>query len=139
VKGDVVPEGGRLSHVVYCVKRAHVKEALTFWSEGLGAEFEPIELEGSGLRIMFSEDAGIEIIAPTDDADGRRSVASSFLAEHCEGVFGVVHRVRSLDDATASVGRVGGDVVRRVSFTGKNPGQVDTTHWKRLIWFLCTG
>jgi hypothetical protein len=114
MKGDVVSEGGRVSHEVYCAERAHVKEALTFWSKGLGAEFEPIELEGSGLRILFSEDGGDVIIAPTDDADDRRTVASRFLAEHGEGAFGVAHSVHSLDDVTASMGQVGGDVVRRV-------------------------
>jgi predicted enzyme related to lactoylglutathione lyase len=124
VKGDIVPEGGRVSHVVYCLEGAHVEEALTFWRDGLGAEFESIEIDGSGLRIMFAEEAGVEIIAPADGTDGQRSLASSFLAEHGEGVFGIVYRVRSLDDATEAVGRVGGDVVRRVSFTGTAPWSI---------------
>jgi hypothetical protein len=73
VKGDVVPEGGWISHVVYCVKRALVEEALTFWSEGLGAECEPIELEGSGLRRRPTVDdrRAVRGVLPDDSSENR--------------------------------------------------------------------
>jgi methylmalonyl-CoA/ethylmalonyl-CoA epimerase len=121
MKGDTLPDHGRVSHVVYCVRPEHFDEAVTFWSSGLSVEFETVDIAGSGLRIEFAEAAGIEVIAPTDDEVGRQSIAQSYLDDHGEGVFGMVYRVPDLDGAASAAERRGVEVVRRVSFTGRAP------------------
>lgn len=121
MKGDVLPRHGRVSHVVYCVQPDHFDEAVAFWTEGLGVTFERVDIQGAGLRIEFAEDAGIEVIAPTDDEDGQRSLAQDFLNENGEGVLGVVYRVPDLDSSVSAMGRGGIDVRRRASFTGRAP------------------
>jgi catechol 2,3-dioxygenase-like lactoylglutathione lyase family enzyme len=121
MKGDVLPGHGRVSHVVYCVRLEHFDEAVAFWTDGLGVRFERVDIQGAGLRIEFAEDAGIEVIAPTEDEAGRGSLAQDFLDENGEGVLGVVYRVPDLDGSIAAVGRGGVDVRRRASFTGKAP------------------
>jgi len=121
VKGDVLPEHGRVSHVVYCVRPEHFDEAVHFWTDGLGVTFERIDIQGSGLRIEFAEAAGIEVIAPTDDEAGQRSLAQEFLDGNGEGVLGVVYRVPDLDGSVSAVGDRGVEVRRRASFTGRAP------------------
>jgi 4-hydroxyphenylpyruvate dioxygenase-like putative hemolysin len=121
MKGDTVPAGGRVSHVVYCVEAQHFDEAVAFWSSAMGVVFDAVDIPGAGLRIMFAEDAGIEVIAPTDDDAGRASIAQAFLDDHAEGVFGVVYRIHAMEPAIEAAASQGVGVVRRVSFTGIDP------------------
>jgi len=121
MKGDVLPAAGRVSHVVYCVEPEHFDEAVAFWSEGMGIVFESVDLPGAGLQIMFAEGAGIEIIAPSHDESGQRSVARKFLESHEEGVFGVVYRVPSMVAAAEAAASKGVEVVRTISYTGRDP------------------
>jgi hypothetical protein len=109
----------RVSHVVWCVHPEHFDEVTDFWAKQLGVEFEAEDLPIPGLRVRFSAESGIEVIAPTgDDAP---APIREFLETHGEGVYHVMYGVTDIDAVAERVEASGLPVVNRISYAGRPP------------------
>jgi hypothetical protein len=107
-----------LSHVVYCVRPESFEAATGLWSRALGVSFDRLDMHDGGLRVSFSLEHGVEVVAPS--ADGPRKFLD-FLEQHGEGVYTVVYVVADLDAAEQKLAAVGVPVVDRLVYTGRRP------------------
>ncbi len=112
------PRVDRLSHVVYCVHDESFDDAVALWSEALGVVFERLDMHDGGLRVAFSLDNGVEVVAPSREGPAK---FLDFLARNGEGVYTVVYVVADLDVAEASVAGRGVEVIDRLVYTGRRP------------------
>jgi hypothetical protein len=111
---------GRVSHVLYCFEPERLERAAAFWRDTFGVCFDEVDAPGSGLRILFSLQSGLELIAPVDDAASLQY--RSFLdATGGGGLFGLVYKVDDVEEAAAKAGDAGVETVRRISYTGRVP------------------
>lgn len=81
--------------------------AVAFYSKLLGAEFIAAhgeEAASFGVRVAFSWDAGIELVAPLPD---RESALRTTLEERGEGLVGVVFAVADADASRAAAAELG--------------------------------
>lgn len=81
--------------------------AMSFYGTLLGAEFargHGVEAATFGVEVAFSWDAGVEIVAPLA---GRESAVAKHLAEHGEGIAGVVFAVADADASLAAAESLG--------------------------------
>ncbi len=75
---------------------------ISFWDGGVRSEY--------GLRAMISWDGGIELISPIDD----NSMMARFIEKKGEGIYGVIFKVKDIEESRARAKekgfRVTGDV-----------------------------
>jgi 4-hydroxyphenylpyruvate dioxygenase-like putative hemolysin len=75
--------------VVFAVLPEQMPKAVQFFSE-LSFQFQTIELEDVGLRVLLDWDGGLELVTPlSSGADGTGAVAQ-FLQRNGPGVYSVV-------------------------------------------------
>lgn len=89
-----------VNRVVMAVR--DIEEGREFYEKLLGCEFHPgndEEAAAFGVRILFSWDGGIELVAPIE---GRDSHINKILDEHGEGMIGVVWAVEDADASKAA-------------------------------------
>jgi hypothetical protein len=125
----VVPRAGvdrslpRLSHVGFGVSGDHIEEVRRFWESNFRLRFEEPRTLDPGLRVLYSPEGGIELIAIMDET------APQFLAEPMarlgEGPLVVAFAVDDLETARRAAEAVTGrPAVARLSYTG-DPDWVD--------------
>jgi hypothetical protein len=96
----------KVHHVVFCVHHANQERAADLW-RGLGLTFAEVDLADLGIRVLIDWDAGIELVSPAPDADGRASAFTTFLEDRGEGVYSVVVAVDEVDGPEAIAARYG--------------------------------
>ena len=117
---ELFDDPGRVSHVLYCFESERLERAAAFWRDTFGVRFDEVEAPGSGLKILFSLDSGLELVAPVDDTASPQY--RSFLeATGGGGLFGLVYKVRDVDEVAAKAQDAGVETVRRISYTGRAP------------------
>jgi len=112
------PQINRMSHVVYCVRPENFEAATKLWTTALGVTFDQLDMHDGSLRVSFSLEHGVEIVAPA--ANGPQKF-HDFLATNGEGVYTVVYVVADLDAAEAEVAAQGVMVADRLVYTGRRP------------------
>ena len=58
------PQINRMSHVVYCVRPENFEAATKLWTTALGVTFDQLDMHDGSLRVSFSLEHGVEIVAP---------------------------------------------------------------------------
>lgn len=106
---------GRISHIVICVRAENIDAAAKDFTAvlGLGSLEGPFDKPDQGLRVYIDWEAGIEIVAPVNDA---ATPLHAFLDEHGEGVLRVAFAVEDRDAALARVESAGHVVAARYDF-----------------------
>jgi hypothetical protein len=112
------PQTNRMSHVVYCVRPENFETATKLWSTALGVTFDQLDMHDGGLRVSFSLENGVEVVAPA--ANGPKKF-HDFLESNGEGVYTVVYVVSDLDAAEAEAAAQGVVVADRLVYTGRRP------------------
>lgn len=106
----------RIDHVLYCFWPDGLERALDVWRTGIGVEFEEVDLPASGLRILISWDAGIEMAAPVG-AGPAADRMRAHLEAHGEGLRSVIFGVDDMDAAIARLERAGVAVASRDDYS----------------------
>ena len=112
------PRPNRMSHVVYCVRPENFEAATKLWTTALGVEFDHLDMHDGSLRVSFSLEHGVEVIAPA--ANGPKKF-HDFLENYGEGVYTVIYVVSDLDAAEAEITAQGVSVADRLVYTGRRP------------------
>ena len=110
---------GRVSHVLYCFEPDDLERAAEFWRTTFGVVFQEVDVPGTGLRILFSLDSGLELVAPTGDV--ARPQYRAFLDATGGGVYGIVYAVPDVDAAAGRAAEGGVATTARLSYTGRAP------------------
>lgn len=79
-------------HVVFAVPPVQLPETVQLFSE-LGFQFQTIELEDVGLRVLLDWDGGLELVTPLPSAPDGAGAVAQFLQRNGPGVYSVVIRV----------------------------------------------
>jgi hypothetical protein len=112
------PVPNRMSHVVYCVRPENFESATSLWSRALGVTFEQLDMHDGSLRVSFSLEHGVEVIAPSATGPAK---FHEFLQSNGEGVYTVVYVVSDLDQAESEVALQGVSIADRLVYTGRRP------------------
>ncbi|MGA9674936.1 MAG: hypothetical protein WBR28_06735 [Mycobacterium sp.] len=109
----------RLHHVVFAVTRERHDAVGQLFTE-LGFNFEDINLDELGIRVLLDWNRGIELISanPGSTAEVAASV-TEFLASHGDGVFTVVVQIPGASAAEDIAKRYGSTTRFRQGFEGE--------------------
>jgi hypothetical protein len=124
------PQVDRLSHVVYCVRPESFEAATGLWSRVFGVTFDRLDMHDGGLRVSFSLQHGVEVVAPS--ANGPKKFLD-FLDQHGEGVYTVVYAVADLAVAEERLGTEGVPIVDRLVYTGRRPWSEEWAALEELV------
>jgi 4-hydroxyphenylpyruvate dioxygenase-like putative hemolysin len=105
------PTGARVHHVVWCVGRESLPALERYWTDALGVPLVSTHIKELGLHLLMSWDAGVEIVAPSEEPGPITEALEAFLAAKGEGVFSTVYEVADLDVAVHRATARGAKVV----------------------------
>jgi hypothetical protein len=105
-----VYSGPRVDHVVWCVRRESLPELERYWSDALQVPLASCRIDDLGIHLLMSWDAGVEIVAPTEQPGSFTAALNTFLETKGEGVFSTVYEVDDLDAAVQQAKAAGAEV-----------------------------
>jgi hypothetical protein len=103
---------------VYCVRAENFDAATELWTKALGVEFDHLDMHDGGLRVSFSLEHGVEIVAPAAHGPAK---FHQFLDTSGEGVYTVVFVVADLDETESRLSAQSVEVADRLVYTGRRP------------------
>ena len=89
----------KVHHVVWCVRRESLPALERYWTAALGVPLASCRIDDAGLHLLMSWDAGVEIVAPTEQPGRITGALEVFLESSGEGVFSTVYEVDDIDAA----------------------------------------
>lgn len=111
-------DSSRLHHVVFAVARERHDAVGQLFTE-LGFNFNDIDLEELGVRVLLDWSGGIELISPNPESTAEvAALVSEFLASHSDGVYTVVVQVPGASEAEEIAKRYGSTTRFRQGFEG---------------------
>ncbi|HVW32074.1 MAG TPA: VOC family protein [Acidimicrobiia bacterium] len=104
--------------MAFVVRPENLDRVARRWSEVLGLQFDEVDDEEIGLRVMVDMTAGLELIAPHGPTGRYGPFYTRYLEEHGEGFQTVVFRVDDLEAAEQRAAAAGIQILPRVHLTG---------------------
>jgi hypothetical protein len=96
--------------VVWCVRRESLPALERYWTDALQVPLASCRIDDLGIHLLMSWDAGVEIVAPTEQPGSLTSVLNGFLEAKGEGIFSTVYEVDDLDAAVQQAVAAGATV-----------------------------
>jgi 4-hydroxyphenylpyruvate dioxygenase-like putative hemolysin len=119
---EIPSEAGHVSHVIYVMDPKRLDANAAFLKDALGVEFDDVETGTADLRVLYSFDAGLELLGPEPSSEG--PIAEGLRA-HGDGPLLVAFQVPDIEAAAATAATyLGEPPARRISYTGL-PGWTD--------------
>ena len=113
---------GAVSHVIYTLDPKSLAPARAFLKSALNVEFEDVDTKNPNLEVLYSQDAGLELLGP---APGSKGFLAEGLRQQGEGPLLVAFKVPDIEVAAGKAeAHTGVGPTARISYTGL-PGWSD--------------